>query len=90
MFCTLMERSIPADLVGVAQLQLQLLECNKCKKNTLSPAGANTLLDSCYISVLANAKPNLSPISEPQVIGKIWPEVCTAKHSMALSKEIAE
>ncbi len=52
--CTVMERSIPLDLVGVAQMRFfdnssfwYIVNVNKI----LPPAGVNTLVDSCCHSV---------------------------------------
>ncbi len=55
--CTVMERSVPPDFVRVAQLRVSGNSSCGNRVNvlqTLSPAGANTLVDSCRLSVSAN------------------------------------
>ncbi len=49
--CTVMERSVPPELLSWQLWQFHLLVDRNCVLKTLSPAWANTLVDSCRLSV---------------------------------------
>jgi hypothetical protein len=47
-----MKMSVPSDFAGVAQLCVSGISICWCMEKTLSPAGANILVDSSFMSFL--------------------------------------